>query len=391
LRERREAWSDYLVERPDCVFREQLEQEIQALVQLEGKMEVAQAMSQSAKKQAKIRAVHDPIDHVKEGSPVAPVVMLDSEVPISTVRLNYHKAGTQFYRSERMEPAGEGFFRGTIPASDVQAGMLEYYLEGEVPDRGAVPLSGSASLPHSLTVEGVSGTRSDIAGRSSASFSVEWEDFFMRSPGLDYYTKAEGDFAYRLAWQAFYSFRMGFGIFEGVGGPADRIEAEGENDGIATPPLQPEELTLAYSYFEPEITLSELVHLVPRLVVGTVRRSKALDDSAVERGSGIVGFHTYLRFGQERGTNLLVGGSLTDEMGTEGLIAMNLDVFEYIPVRATVASTNLAVGEGYAARLGFRVGWRRVDWMSVDLIAGVNMRNIRHIGTGGGLGVSFNW
>jgi len=130
---------------------------------------------------------------------------------------------------------------------------------------------------------------------------------------------------------------------------------------------------------------------MPRLVVGGIQEKALPGEENLHRGDSIFGAHAYLRIGKEEGTNLLFGGSLTQDMGIEALVTMSLAVFEHFPLGVSVAATNLPVAEDYAARMALRLGWRQLDWLSIDALLGLNMRNIRHIGMGTGLGLTFNW
>jgi hypothetical protein len=176
---------------------------------------------------------------------------------------------------------------------------------------------------------------------------------------------------------------MGVGVFEGEGGPAAEVEAE---------EFVPTRLSLGYVYFEPALSFADgRLSLLPRLVFGSIREKVRPDDPYHHSGEGMFGFHTYLRIGRDTETNLLLGGSLTSEMGNEALIAMNLELLEDVPMGVSAVATSFPVGSDYAARLMYLVGWRPNDRVALEAQFGVNMRNIRHIGIGGGFGVAVSW
>jgi len=397
---RERAWNELLERSPTNKYRPQIESELLRLDGLRNtlreaasarKREAARDQRTKAEREEIIIAYHSPLKRVNEGTPVRLVAFVLADAAIEGVRFHLRQRGETYYTFLPMEPFGDSHYRVVLSADQVQFPGLEYYIDARDERARRIPVFGLSGSPQSLEVVRPVPKVNRTTDRSSARFHVEWADFFLKSAGSDFFWKAEGDFAYRLHFGPFYSFRMGFGIFEGVGGPAKELEAVPAAALSAGTTESPEQLTLTYSYFEPELELGKYVHLIPRLVVGAIREKKVANSDNLHRGESIFGFHTYLRLGEEQGTNLLMGGSLTQELGLEALVTMNLAVFEHFPVGVSVAATNLPVGEDYAARLALQLGWRQYDWMSIDALLGVNMRNIRHVGMGGGLGLSFNW
>jgi hypothetical protein len=392
LAERRRQWESFLSTFPHNRFIPEVSRELERLQTLDEELRAAAKVRVEQERiEAPAVTYHRALEELNEGTPFRPIVFVHSAYPVTVVRFYVRRAGEPHYRFATMARFGDAHYRIEVPPAQVLAPALEYYVEAGDEAGRRIPVCGSADAPVRVTVRQPLSSETSEAGRSSAWFSIEWADFFLDSPGQDFFWRAEGDFVYRLFFGPLYSFRMGFGIFEGVGGPAEQLEASTSAPYDGEGEWSPERLTLTYSYFEPELELGPYVHLIPRLVVGAIREKVLPGSDNRHLGESIFGFHTYLRIGREQGTNLVLGGSLTQEMGLEGLVTMNLDVFEHFPIGVSVAATNLPVGEDYAARLGFKVGWRRYDWMSVDALLGMNMRNIRHVGMGGGLGLSFNW
>jgi hypothetical protein len=396
---RERGWKELLERSPANKYRPQVESELLRLNGLRATLQDAARVRQreqtrlaqsKVQRLERILTYHSPLESINEGTPVRLVAFVLTEAAIEGVRFHFRKQGETYYAFLPMEPFGDSHYRVILSPEQVQEPGIEYYIDATDEDSRRIPVFGLSGSPQFLQVIQPVPKVEKRANRSSARFHVEWADFFLKSAGSDFFWKAEGDFAYRLHFGPFYSFRMGFGIFEGVGGPAEELEAI--PDALFSGTVEsPEQLTLTYSYFEPELELGKYVHFIPRLVVGAIREKVDGDSDNLHRGESIFGFHTYLRIGQEQGTNLLMGGSLTQEMGLEALVSMNLAVFEHFPIGVSVAATNLPVGEDYAARLALQLGWRQYDWMSIDALLGLNMRNIRHVGMGGGLGLSFNW
>jgi hypothetical protein len=386
-------WKTLLDQNPGNRYKGEILQEIDRLAAFRRELRVAADAAAEATKRKAARPVsyHVAAEKVPEGAVVTPIVFLHSREGIAVARLYVRHYGDREYQALVMQPCGDAHFQATVPADLVTPPGLEYYIDAQDGLGRRIAAHASGDSPTYVAVSAPVQAAPDARGRSSAQFNVEWTDFFLESAGRDYYWRAEGDFAYRLRFGFFYSFRMGFGIFEGAGGPAEDLEQADSIPAVYGAAPESERLSFTYSYFEPEFALGPYVHLMPRLVIGGIREKGLPGEEDLHRGESIFGAHAYLRIGKEEGTNLLLGGSLTQDMGIEALVTMSLAVFEHFPVGVSVAATNLPVAEDYAARMALKVGWRQLDWMSIDALLGLNMRNIRHIGMGTGLGLTFNW
>ena len=388
--ERRALWATFVTTNPTSPYRMQAAREVTFLNQLE--RGVGRAAFKGRKKANNGVVVnHRPLRRVGPGTPVRPVALIISEARMRKVKLFFRSTGERLYDHMDMHQMGDVSYRGRIPPALVNKDGFEYFIEAQTEDGKRVKVAGTVKEPVAVVVDSPPHIATDVAGRSRAHASVEWADFYLNSPGTDSFVKVEGDYLYRMKGKHLYAFRMGVGIFDGQGGPVEWVEDPAAYEAETGEAFVPSRLALTYSYFEPEFVFSDYVHVMPRLVVGVIREREEQGGSALQTGESVLGFHTYMRIGKEMGTNLVLGGSFTQEMGLEGLVEMNLNIFSYFPVGISVAATNWPVQENYAARLGFKLGWRQFDWMSIDCLLGVNMRNIRHIGMGGGAGLSFNW
>jgi hypothetical protein len=396
VEQRIETWKVFIDLNSDSPYLKQAESELAFTLRLKENLDQAANLRKKKQKRharkSKIVAHHRPISSVEENKPVRIVVFVMGDRPVNTVRLYYRQVDKNGYDFQTMVMCGDSHYCAAMPTSLLIPPGFEYFIEAQDTQGKSIKVHRSPQTPQVVKVLKLPVTSQLVENRSSARFNVEWSDFFLKSPGQDYFWKTEGDFTYKLMFGPFRSFRMGFGIFEGAGGPTTKLEkaVASVSSDISKEEIQ-QRLTVSYSYFEPEFAFGKYFAIIPRLVVGAIHEKQLPGISKRFQGENIFGFHTYLRIGQEDGTNLIMGGSLTQDMGMEALINMSLSIFKYVPIGISVAATNMPVGEDYAARLGLTIGWRQFDWMSIDALLGMNMRNIRHIGMGGGFGLTFNW
>jgi hypothetical protein len=377
LPDRLEAWKRFLASNPGTPFRQAVEAEIASLAALAERASLPAAVEQPAA--AAVSSGHFPLTSLLAGRSATVTIAMHSELPVDRVVLLYREGGSKLYKEAPMQVSGDTAWSVRIPDADVKAGWLEYCIEA-VDARGTrIRAFRTAEAPWEVAVTEPPVSRPDRTGRSEAHASFEWVDFYLSNANTDAFWKIEADYAYFLRWGPFRSFRMGFGIFEGRGGSTWNIEHP--SAGIA-----PTRLTISYGYFEPEFSFGDYFALLPRLVVGGVGERVEHGDSDRHRGKGIFGAHAYLRIGRQAGTNLVVGGSFTQEVGIEALAEMNVALVKHFPMGLSASATNLPVGENYGARMTFHVGWKQLDWVAVVARFGVNLRNIRHAGVGGGLG-----
>lgn len=336
--------------------------------------------------------VHNPPKSVRAGNAVPMAMAVSGGIPLDRVSLLYRPEGSTLFREVAMRRAGDTAYVGTIPASDSSPGALQYFIEAQDAKEVRVTLFQGPDRPWSVAVVGEAPGEREVL-RSRVRADAEYVDFYASNWNTDAFWKTEVDFTYRTMWKPirFHAFRMGFGIFEGRGGPSRCVERPDQCPDEAGNRFQAYRRVISYAYFEPEFDIMPWLHVLPRLVLGGIGDYEKGDDTTNRRGDAVVGFHGYVRIGHDTGTNLVVGGSVTQEIGVEGLIEMNLGLFPRVPIGLLVAATNLPVGEDYGARLMATVGWRGLDWMSVVFRFGVNMRNIRHAGIGGGAGLEFHW
>ncbi len=281
---------------------------------------------------------------------------------------------------------GDTAWAATVPGEKITMEGFQYFIEARDVKGRPVPLVGTGYSPRRVEVFEEARPAPSEEGRSRANTSFEWVDFYNGHARQDYFWKIEADYAYHLRlWKFFEAFRMGFGIYQGAGGPTRFIEELAKTGG------EPTSIAITYAYFEPEIRLHRLFSIMPRLLIGGIQEKVVPGMESRHAGDGIFGFQTYMRIGEADRTNLLLGISFTEELGMEALIKMSISILDRFPVGVSAAATNMPLNDDYAARLLLHAGWLDLDWMSVYGTFGVNLRNIHHVGMSGGVELSFLW
>jgi hypothetical protein len=138
---------------------------------------------------------------------------------------------------------------------------------------------------------------------------------------------------------------------------------------------------LTYGYLEGEVGVSHFVGLVGRLAIG-------LENAGVAGGGQFL-----VRIGNDRQTNLLVGGEVLGGVGLRGITQLELMTFERVPIVLRTEVTNQPAGSDgeVGARAIAQVGYRFTDALTVALRTSYQGRNIHHAGPGLGGAVTYRW
>lgn len=186
--------------------------------------------------------------------------------------------------------------------------------------------------------------------------------------------------------------RSGFGVYRGAGGSLRDLDELGK---------EPRATGLTYGYLEGEFGASAFVSLVGRGLVG-------VKDDGRSGGAQLL-----LRIGNDRRTNLLIGGEVLGGVGLRSITQLQLASFERVPILLRTEVTNqpagtrtaepVAVKDGVApealstdtadigARAIVQVGYRFTPELTVSLRGSYQGRTIRHAGPGVGAGVTYEW
>jgi len=123
------------------------------------------------------------------------------------------------------------------------------------------------------------------------------------------------------------------------------------------------------------------------------------------------GAQGFIRIGNDKKTNLLIGGEFLDGVGLRGITQVELAVFPRFPVILRTEVTNQPAGTKPTGKhfddivaagqstdtgdLGVRaiaqVGWRVTPELTVFVRGSYQGRTINHAGPGGGAGVMVSW
>lgn len=305
------------------------------------------------------------------------------------------------YTSLPMKKVGRGYFAATIPGEQIKGPSLVYFIEGITHEGQPTPVAGTADAPRSSAV--VEPLRASPIGQGDVTASL-WVDYANYNLGKtnDYIVQTEGFFSVRRGDEGVRALRSGFGVYRGVGGTLrelDEQNLEGRNVG------------LTYGYLETELAPVPNFSLLFRGVIG-------LRDDGIGSGG-----HFYARIGNDRRTNLLLGGEFLGGIGLRGITQLEWKTIPRVPIVLRTEVTNqpagvaaartpapsptpttppspsttppapaVASGEGeVGARAIVQVGYELLPSFVLSVRASYQGRTIKHAGPGVGAAVTYQW
>jgi hypothetical protein len=298
--------------------------------------------------------------------------------------MHVRRRGEPAFRSTPMAAAGDGYWAATIAPDQMIGPDLQYFIEATTANGAAVAVVGSPEAP--LEVDVLPRPRAAAARRLDATVSV-WTDYadYNRARGNDRAWQTEGYFGVRFGDVGVRALRSGFGVYRGVGGGVAELDEQNR---------PPREIGLTYGYLEMEVGAMPELSFIGRAVVGL------LDDGTSGGGQLLV------RIGNDRRTNLVLGGELLGGVGARSIAELNLNTFERFPILLRTEVTNQPAGgspsdddeSGAAtdtadigargiAQLGFRP-WKQ---LAISARGSFQGRTIKHAGPGFGGGMSYEW
>lgn len=312
--------------------------------------------------------------------------------------------GEPGFRRIDLAADGDAYLRGTIDAAAVKAGTLAWYVEavGRTPGAEVEPVLGSQTAPNTIDTDANVEEKPIAQGRSHIDAHVDYVDFDGKfDDGFDQYYQAELDFTYRFL-EPVYAVRLGFGTLSGIGGPKDVIDADPMKrclDSSGT--YRCKRVDFTYVYTELEFRLRTNVALMIRPQAGLLATDEEMDPAAgrcrstsdptncrFETGFGA---RARVRFGEEVGTNLVIGASFTQGVGTLLEAAYHWLPHVVVPVQLTVQVTDQPLPEDFGVRLIGDVGFRNWSWFYPSVRLSYQARDIDHGGVSGGLALNFDW
>ncbi|MCE9577609.1 MAG: hypothetical protein K8W52_30950, partial [Deltaproteobacteria bacterium] len=299
-------------------------------------------------------------------------------------------------------PDGDAYLRATIPA-DLAADDVDWFVEVQHGDEDPVAVIGTSSEPRHLAHPAELAEPPPARHRSRVTLTADYVDFDGRlGKGHDQYYQAEAEFAYRFLTPV-HAVRLGFGTLSGQGGPKDVIDAAAD-DGCLDEfgAYRCKQVDFSYVYTEFEWQLTKLVGLMIRPQAGLLTTDRVRDPGSGGRcrdatdltdcdfSTGF-GLRARARFGDEDGTNLIVGVGFTSGVGTLIEAAYHWAPRPEVPIALAVQVTDMPVPEDFGVRIIGDVGWRGQSWIYPSLRLSYQARDIDHAGFSGGLGLNFDW
>jgi hypothetical protein len=401
-------WDVLLEADPDTPYRKPVEGEIASLRdqihQREAALAAAKAISPDARRPriadlaAAIAAGDEPLV-VGEIQRALPGRSIDLaflvRLPVEHAWLFARPRGAVGYTRTELVRDGDAYFRGTIDAALVTGDAVEWYVQA---GQGAV--LGSSEAPMMIAVERPVAEPPPMPDRTHADLRVDYVDFDGRlQKGFDQYYQAEADFTYRFL-DPIYAVSLGFGTLSGTGGPKDVINADPVHCLDDTGTYRCRHVTFSYVYTELEFELRHAVHLMVRPQIGQLTtdtmagsdgsRCQGRDIAGCARETGYGG-RVRLRLGDEMGTNLAIGASVTKNVGTLLEAAYHWLPAPVVPVQIMVQVTDEPVPQDFGVRLIGDVGYRKVGWFFPSVRVSYQARDIHHAGFSGGMAMNFDW
>ncbi len=372
LRERIELWEQYLATWPKTAWTEQVAEELRWLYKTSEEPDVPVVVDEVPDdlifrvSWPETLATDQPLE-------IHPAVLEQERV--QSLRLLVRTKGASTYQTMAM--SRNGALHWVLSLEDPalrQAGCLEFFVEAIHHDGSLESLLGTVAEPRQIVQTKPGREANSKRGLSRAQVLVEYVNF-KTGDKEDSFVRFETHYRYKLRGVgSLSSFKVGVTIFDGEGGTVEEVEAgqtrkRAVNAGFA-------ELSLApFEYF------------------GVSGRVSAGNHHQTENGTSeqILGLRLMARIGEEEGTRLDLGASLTEELGNEAWAVLTMDTIERFPVGVSVTATNLPVGGDLGVSLGLVTGWEVNDLLTLQLRTGWNARTINHYGFTGGLGVAMNW
>ena len=307
--------------------------------------------------------------------------------------LHVRKTTDVAYTSLPFARVGDEYFAVTIPAETMTAPGVAYFVEATLPDGTARPIVGAANAPVLLAVEETPRPAPPAGIGYAASL---WTDYALwtTSPSFgkanDRVLQTEGQLAMRYGDIGVRAVRSGFGVFRGTGGTLADLD-----DPRST--RAPRSVGLTYGHLELEWGLSESTSLLGRVVVG-------LRDDGIGGGG-----QAFVRLGNDRKTNLAIGGEILGGIGMRGIVQLEWRTIPRFPILLRTEVTNQPAGVAAArssdplaqsvsegqgevgARAIAQLGYRVTPSLEVALRASYQGRTITHAGPGAGAAVTIEW
>jgi hypothetical protein len=330
------------------------------------------------------RVAHDPLSRTVEGTPLQVSLVVIADPPLAGATLFYRVGRARDFAEMAMERTGDAGWTATVPGREVRDATVSYYVRGTDPDGRNVTVFAGPRQPWKVSVDSrgarAGGRRAGVIG------TFEWQEMYLQRPNTDTFWRAELGFEYKAQRGAFHAIRAGFGAVEGVGGESDLVEADAY--------FQRPHRAVSYAWVEPVFHFGRYVRWTPRVMLGSVATYSGDpigNQPLFQRGEVIGGASSLLEFGPEDVFSIGLKGSFLVPIGTELAIITTIQAGQGFQMGLSVGTTSYPMHADWAGQVMLMGGWHGLEWLSLDVKVGVNVRSTRHAGLGGGLGLSFWW
>jgi hypothetical protein len=324
------------------------------------------------------------LEEALENVPVTFAFELDG--PVNGVVLQVRGAEEPAFTPIPFTRTGEHFWSVTIPASRVRAPAISWFVEAVGTDGVARPMLGSANENLTTKIVATPTVDKPLIHENTLSLWTDYADYDRLKKDKDYAWQTEGYFGMRFGDRGVRAVRSGFGVYRGKGGAVDDLDGPLDLKGRS--------VGLSYGYIEGEFGIDSFWGIAARAIAG-------LGADGVTGGA-----QAFVRIGNDKKTNLMLGGEFLGGVGLRGITQLELAIFPRIPIlvrsevtnqpAGTVASSKVKPGESVGiGDLGVRaivqVGYRFGPGFVFFLRGSYQGRTINHAGPGGGAGVSVTW
>ncbi|HEY4058794.1 MAG TPA: hypothetical protein VGM39_19405 [Kofleriaceae bacterium] len=338
------------------------------------------------------------------GHPLQMAFLLRRPTQVGEAWLYTRAHGAPGFTRQPLTRDGDSYLRATVDGRRIVAGPLAWYVEAVDPtqEHESAPVLGSQQQPEVVEIDEDVTEPPIERGRSHIDAHVDYVDFDGKlNKGFDQYYQAEIDFTYRFI-EPIYAVRLGFGTLSGTGGPKDIIDADPMHQCLdSSGDYRCKRVDFTYVYTELEFRLKPSISLMLRPQAGLLttdempttdpgRCSNARDTAGCKFTTGLGG-RARIRFGAEDSTNLAIGASFTDGVGTLLEAAYHWLPHPVIPVQLTVQVTDMPLPEDFGVRLIGDLGWKSLSWFYPSVRVSYQARDIDHSGFSGGMAMNFDW
>jgi hypothetical protein len=261
---------------------------------------------------------HQPPSSASSGLPLS--LSLYAPPPLGNPKLMYRRGDEHRFKSVPFQAQPDGYYIAVVPAEDVVAPQLQYYIVIDAPGLPRHLAVGNPENPVTVGVEGGLNEGQELKRygyRDEVNVMAESVQYPAEAgKGPDYYYRYEAEYLYRV-FGPIYSFRFGTGELKGQSNYASAsVQVTNPLGQVQTEKVySPENIGFLYSYLEAEIRsqgLGSPVSFINRVILGTETD-----------GTG-AGWQGRIRIGDELGVNFVAGATLISDMGDEGFAEFNI-------------------------------------------------------------------